>query len=146
MSLNTCTSPIHRAQPPCDRRWAITIQAALIIFSATITSSAPSGGARVYSAEFGTSKEVTGLIVSVFLVGYSVGPFVTAPSTETWGRRLPSIVFMGLFTIFNGGKTSSHASVYENAKIDCIFWSACAACNSIAPLLVCRFFAGACAS
>ncbi|KAK9894825.1 MFS general substrate transporter [Cystobasidium minutum MCA 4210] len=106
-------------------RWFITIQAALMIFSATITSSAPSGGARVFSANYGTSREVTGLLVSVFLVGYSVGPFVTAPSSETWGRRPPSIVFMALYTIFNG---------------------ACAACSSIVPLLVCRFLAGACAS
>lgn len=75
-----------------------------MIFSATITSSAPSGGARIFSANYGTSREVTGLLVSVFLVGYSVGPFITAPSSETWGRRPPSIVFMALYTIFNGGK------------------------------------------
>jgi len=75
------------------------------MFSATITSSAPSGGARVFSANFDISREVTGLIVSVFLVGYSVGPFVTAPATETWGRRPPSIVFMALYTIFNGGES-----------------------------------------
>lgn len=81
-----------------------------MMFSATITSSAPSGGARLFSDNFGTSREVTGLIVSVFLVGYSVGPFVTAPSTETWGRRPPSIIFMALYTIFNGGEPRRHHS------------------------------------
>lgn len=74
-----------------------------MIFSATITSSAPSGGAEVFEEHFGIGSEVTSLIVSTFLIGYAVGPFVTAPATETWGRRIPSIAFMALYTIFNGG-------------------------------------------
>lgn len=71
---------------------------------ATITSSAPSGGSIVFQEELGTGDTVTFLIVSIFLVGYSVGPFITAPSTEAFGRRWPSIVFMFLYTIFNGGE------------------------------------------
>lgn len=52
--------------------------------------------------EFGITNQVERqLVLSIFLLGYSFGPFVLSPASETWGRRAV-IQYANLFyLIFN---------------------------------------------
>ncbi|MBO1764917.1 MFS transporter, partial [Escherichia coli] len=54
------------------------------------------------SAEFGVSEEVSLLTITLFVVGFGVGPMVFAPASEIWGRRpvyAVTLAFAVIFTI-----------------------------------------------
>ncbi|KKO97843.1 polyamine transporter 4 [Trichoderma harzianum] len=67
---------------------------------ASVSSSIFSSGAQAISEEFGVGPEVVTLGVSLFVVGYSVGPPFWSPISEQFGRRYPMLAGMALFTIF----------------------------------------------
>ncbi|KAI0105025.1 major facilitator superfamily domain-containing protein [Nemania sp. FL0031] len=66
----------------------------------TIASSIWSSGSGTIAREFHESTIVTTLGVSLFLIGYAVGPPVWGPLSERVGRKLPLMTGMLLFTIF----------------------------------------------
>ncbi|KAM0482452.1 hypothetical protein ACHAPX_002970 [Trichoderma viride] len=67
---------------------------------ASVSSSIFSSGAQAISEEFHVGTEVVTLGVSLFVVGYSVGPPFWSPISEQFGRRKPMIAGMALFTLF----------------------------------------------
>ncbi|RFU75699.1 polyamine transporter 4 [Trichoderma arundinaceum] len=66
----------------------------------SVSSSIFSSGAQAISEEFKVGTEVVTLGVSLFVVGYAVGPPFWSPISEQFGRRYPLLVAMILFTIF----------------------------------------------
>ncbi|KAL7619424.1 hypothetical protein AAE478_009963 [Parahypoxylon ruwenzoriense] len=88
----------------------------------TIASSIWSSGAGAVAAEFNKPTIIVTLGVSLFLLGYAVGPPVWGPMSERFGRKWPMVVGMLLFTIF-----CIPAAVGKN----------------MATLLIARFFQGA---
>ena len=93
----------------------------LSVLAITLTSSAYSGSASVLLTEFNTSRELVSLGVSLFVLGFAIGPACWAPLSELYGRR---ILFI-----------TTHAVVVA-------FVAASAGANSIEALLVFRFLAG----
>ncbi|PTB66175.1 MFS general substrate transporter [Trichoderma citrinoviride] len=67
---------------------------------ASVSSSIFSSGAQAISEEFHVGTEVVTLGVSLFVIGYSVGPPFWSPLSEQFGRRYPMLAGMALFTIF----------------------------------------------
>ncbi|KAL7791536.1 MFS general substrate transporter [Trichoderma ceciliae] len=67
---------------------------------ASVSSSIFSSGAQAISEEFSVGTEVVTLGVSLFVVGYSVGPPFWSPISEQFGRRYPMLAGMALFTVF----------------------------------------------
>ncbi|KAL1634250.1 hypothetical protein SLS58_010755 [Diplodia intermedia] len=65
-----------------------------------IASSIYSSGSTLMAAEFGASTIVLTLGISLFLVGYTIGPPVWGPMSERVGRKWPTTFGMLLFTIF----------------------------------------------
>lgn len=80
------------------------------------------GGMREVTDGFSASTEVATLGVSLFVLGFAVGPLLWAPLSEMYGRQIIFAVTYGAFAIFNAGATGS---------------------KNIQTLLVLRFFAGA---
>lgn len=107
------------------RRWSITLLAIILVVNATFASSSPSGCLEGISEDFGVSEEASGLVITLFLLGYCAGPLFFAPLSEFYGRRW---VFYLTFTGYLG------------------FNFLCAFTPSFAGLLVGRFFTGALAS
>ncbi|TIA79135.1 hypothetical protein E3P98_03475 [Wallemia ichthyophaga] len=69
-------------------RWLLTFIAGLLVLNSTFSSSAPSGISQELMAEFGFSREVATLAVSLFVAGYTVGPLLWGPLSETTlGRK-----------------------------------------------------------
>lgn len=107
------------------RRWLITLLAIILVVNATFASSSPSGCLGGISREFGVSEEVSGLVITLFLLGYCAGPLFFAPLSEFFGRRW---VFYLTFTGYLA------------------FNFLCAFTKTFAGLLVGRFLTGALAS
>ncbi|KKF96896.1 putative MFS-type transporter [Ceratocystis platani] len=89
------------------RKWGITLLVALATFAVAFDSAAYSGGVRQVIAKFGVSQEVAILGVSLFVLGFAIGPMLWAPLSELYGRQ---VVFLGTnfcLTAFLGGSIAS---------------------------------------
>jgi multidrug resistance protein len=82
----------------------------------------PIGGIREIVGGFNTTTEIATLGVSLFVLGFAVGPLVWAPLSEVYGRQIVFAISYGAFTALNAGAIGS---------------------KNIATLLILRFFAGA---
>ena len=71
------------------------------MLNSTLGSSLPSGAVQ-YLAEYFEVKSQAQLVlpISLFLVGYVLGPVVFAPLSESYGRRWIMIITFVFFTIF----------------------------------------------
>ncbi|KAF7180246.1 hypothetical protein CNMCM7691_009413 [Aspergillus felis] len=86
-------------------------------FDSAVFSSSTNNVSRV----FGVGVEVATLSSSLYILGYACGPLVWAPFSELQGRRLPILIGMLGFGIFN---------------------TAVAVAKDLQTLLICRFFSG----
>lgn len=104
------------------KKWSLTMLVALATLAVAFVSSAYSGGANEVIMEFGCSREVFTLGISLFVLGFAIGPLLWAPMSELFGRQ---VLFIGTYaglTAFNAGAAGA-----QN------IWS----------LIIMRFFAGA---
>ncbi|KAI0314881.1 major facilitator superfamily domain-containing protein [Amylostereum chailletii] len=85
-------------------RWFVTWFISMLTVNVTFASSAPSTATRLIAAEFGTSKEVSYLVTTVYLLGYVFGPMFWGPGSELVGRRPVFVITLALYTIFHLGQ------------------------------------------
>jgi len=67
------------------RKCYITGVSILLVMNATFASSAPSGAFEGISQDLDTSVEASGLVTTMFLLGYCAGPLIWAPFSEFYG-------------------------------------------------------------
>ncbi|KAK3203612.1 hypothetical protein GRF29_106g82664 [Pseudopithomyces chartarum] len=104
------------------KKWVGCVCMAFATLTVAFCSSAFSGGIQQILREFGASQEIVTLGVSLFVLGFALGPLLWAPFSELYGRQ---VVFFGTFlafTVFNAGAAGS---------------------KNIWTLLILRFFGGA---
>ncbi|KAI0199515.1 major facilitator superfamily domain-containing protein [Astrocystis sublimbata] len=106
---------------PQWKKYTCTFLVGFATLAVTFISSAYSGVVADINAEFGISANLSILGVSAYVLGFAVGPFIWAPLSEQFGRRIPFFSSYGLLTLFNAVAVAS---------------------NSFATLTVLRFFAG----
>ncbi|KAB8073301.1 major facilitator superfamily domain-containing protein [Aspergillus leporis] len=87
----------------------------------TFDSAIFSASTRNVAQVFGVSVEVATLSSSLYIIGYASGPLIWAPFSELQGRRIPIIIAMFGFGIFN---------------------IAVAVAKDLQTLMICRFFCG----
>ncbi|KAJ5731795.1 Major facilitator superfamily domain general substrate transporter [Penicillium malachiteum] len=104
-----------------SRKWFIACIATTSVFAITLASSAYSASSNEILAEFDVSPEVFTLGLSLFVLGFAVGPGLWGPLSELYGRRKLWITSHIAMVFFLGGSAGS---------------------QNIATLLVLRFFAG----
>lgn len=103
-------------------KWFITLVLAVATLAVSLVSSAYTGGIAEIIREFDISQEVATLGVSLFVLGFAIGPLLWAPLSEMFGRQ---VLFTGTYAAlaaFNAG---------------------CAGSQNVATLTILRFFAGA---
>ncbi|KIW67835.1 hypothetical protein PV04_07059 [Phialophora macrospora] len=105
-----------------SRRWIISLIVATEMLSSAYASSAFSGTLEQLVLDLGASTELITAGISLFVLGFAVGPLLWAPLSELYGRQVIFFISFCGFTAFCAG---------------------CAGANDIATLLVLRFFAGA---
>lgn len=103
------------------KKWFIVMTVAIATLAVAFVSSAYSGGTRQVIVEFGVSQEVATLGISLFVLGFAVGPLLWAPLSELYGRQ---ILFTGTYMMLT------------------VFNAAAAGANNAAALIVLRFLAG----
>ncbi|KAI0156653.1 MFS general substrate transporter [Hypoxylon sp. FL1284] len=103
------------------KKWGITIIQAVAVLAVTFSSTAYSGGVSEVIREFNISTEVATLGISLFVLGFALGPLMWAPCSEMFGRqKLFFLTYMAL-TAFNAGSAGA---------------------PNIQALIILRFFAG----
>ncbi|CAG7925403.1 unnamed protein product [Penicillium olsonii] len=102
-------------------KWAITSLVSIATFVVALVSSAYSGAMVEIVEYFRISEELALVGISLYVIGFAVGPLIWAPLSEIYGRRL--IIFSSSFflTAFTAGAAGA---------------------RNIQTLLVLRFFAG----
>lgn len=103
-------------------KWTITLIQASATLSVSFASSAYSGGVSEIIREFNISTEVAILGVSLFVMGFAIGPLLWAPLSELYGRQKTFFISYMCLAAFSAGAAGS---------------------NSMATLIILRFFAGA---
>ena len=124
---------------PTVYKWTVTFFATLCSFGVFFCSSGfvsdqrldpmhtsvcsfrQAGGMHEMMEDFHVSNEIVLLGVSLFVLGFAIGPLFFAPLSEVMGRRIVFIGTYGAMTAFNAGATAS---------------------QNIQTLLIMRFLAG----
>ncbi|EKG16620.1 Major facilitator superfamily [Macrophomina phaseolina MS6] len=114
--------PVNPMNYPIAVKWTITMLVAVATLAVAFVSSAYSGGVREIIAEFGVVQIIATLGISLFVLGFAIGPLIWAPMSELFGRQFLFFGTYMLLTAFNAGAAGA---------------------NSIATLIVLRFLAGA---
>ncbi|KAH8927750.1 MFS general substrate transporter [Atractiella rhizophila] len=103
------------------KKYTITMMTALATLCIAYCSSAFAGAISAMLSYFGVSRELLTAGLSLYVLGFALGPLVWAPLSELFGRRKLFLATYAPFTFFHIG---------------------CALAKNIETLLVCRFFAG----
>jgi multidrug resistance protein len=104
------------------KKWMITMLVAIATLAITFVSSAYSGGMSEMATALNVSIELATLGLSLFVLGFAIGPLLWAPLSELYGRQILFFITYGAMTAFNAGAAAS---------------------TNIQTLLILRFFAGA---
>lgn len=89
------------------QKWAFTLIMAVATFSVALSSSAYTGGIVEVVEDFKTTELIATLGVSLFVLGFAIGPLLWAPLSELFGRQVIFVVTFGAFTAFNAAATGS---------------------------------------
>ena len=104
----------------------MTFQLGMLAFAGSLGSSIILPAEQSIGEEFGLSREVTVLCISLYVIGFALGPCLWAPLSEVYGRKvsiLPAVSVLGLFSI--GTATSQNgASVLITRFFGGVFGSA----------------------
>ncbi|KAG9051620.1 hypothetical protein FS837_000007 [Tulasnella sp. UAMH 9824] len=95
-------------------RWFLTMASGLLMLNASYASSAPAGVLDQLIERFSLSRILATLTISLFVVGFCVGPLVWGPLSEHYGRR--PILLAGFFgyTAFQvGSETKEQVLVFR---------------------------------
>jgi len=114
--------PRNPMEWPTWYKWVLTQLVAIATLAVAFVSSAYTGGLEKVIVEFGVSQEVVTLGVSLFVLGFALGPLIWAPCSELYGRQILFFGTYAMLTFFNAGAAGS---------------------QNIQTLLILRFFAGA---
>lgn len=72
-----------------SKKLYVVITGMLMVLNSTLGSALPSGATRVFQKYFDVkSEELLVLPVSIYLIGYILGPLIFAPLSESYGRKI----------------------------------------------------------
>ena len=102
-------------------KWMYTVTVAFATFAVSLSSSAYAGSINEVVTDLDASEEVATLGVSMFVIGFAVGPLLWAPLCELIGRQIVFLITFLALSLFCAGAAGS---------------------QNIWTLIILRFFAG----
>ncbi|KAK9234362.1 major facilitator superfamily domain-containing protein [Lipomyces kononenkoae] len=81
-------------------KWYCTMTVALLCFAVAFGSAVVTGDLQGVADHFHVSLEVAILTVTLFVIGFGVGPMAFAPASELWGRQIVYITTLGVAVVF----------------------------------------------
>ena len=110
----------------------MTFLGLLLIFNAVFDSSLPGGASDELAAHFGVDDNIQLVLpISLYLVGYVLGPLLFGPLSEIHGRRPVLILTFIAFTVF-----TMATALAPNWTAFLIFRLICGTCASSALTVV----------
>ena len=103
------------------KKWFLTLTVAFATLAVAFVSTAYTASITQIIDDFHCSQEIATLGVSLFVLGFAIGPLLWAPLSELYGRQVLFIGTYAILTAFNAGAAGA---------------------QSIASLIVMRFLAG----
>ncbi|PHH81372.1 hypothetical protein CDD82_942 [Ophiocordyceps australis] len=86
---------------PSSKKHFILSLSSMLVFNSTLGSALPSMAMPSITADFGLwSAEQKALPISIFLIGYVVGPIIWGPLSEHFGRRMLTVLTFVAFMLF----------------------------------------------
>ncbi|KAJ5176422.1 Major facilitator superfamily multidrug transporter FLU1 [Penicillium canariense] len=113
--------PLHPQNWPTSKKLLTATILSFTTLNSTFTSSIYSAAISAVGTEYNVSNEVSTLGLSLYVLGFATGPVLWAPFSELKGRRLPLLLSIFGFTIFQ---------------------FAVATAQNIQTIMLCRFFGG----
>ncbi|KAJ5495638.1 Major facilitator superfamily multidrug transporter FLU1 [Penicillium diatomitis] len=113
--------PLHPQNWPTKKKLLTACILSWTTLNSTFTSSIYSAAISTVSHQFHISSEVSTLGLSLYVLGFAMGPIFWAPFSELKGRRPPLLLSMFGFTIFQ---------------------FAVATAENVQTIMLCRFFGG----
>ncbi|KAI9734851.1 MAG: hypothetical protein M1834_001930 [Cirrosporium novae-zelandiae] len=113
--------PLHPFNWPFWKKLQVAAVLGFTSLTAAFTSSIFSAATTSVAVTFGVSTEVGILGVSLYVLGFATGPILWAPLSELRGRRLPTLIAMLGFTLFQFGVATA---------------------KDLQTIMLCRFFGG----
>ncbi|OQE46397.1 hypothetical protein PENCOP_c001G08100 [Penicillium coprophilum] len=92
------------------KKWTLTMLVAVATLAVSLVSSAYTGGLREIIMQFNIGQEVATLGVSLFVLGFAIGPLLWAPLSELFGRQVLFIGTYAALTAFNAGVAGAQNS------------------------------------
>lgn len=99
--------PLHPQNWTFKKKMIIAVVLAYTSLCSTFTSSLFSSSTRAFAVYWGISVEVATLGTSLYVLGYAFGPLCWGPLSELKGRKLPILIGMFGFTVFNFGTATA---------------------------------------
>ncbi|KAF2428679.1 MFS general substrate transporter [Tothia fuscella] len=93
--------PMHAQNWPLKKKFFTAAMLGYTTFTAAFGSSIFSAATGVVATQFGVSREVGVLGVSLYVLGFATGPIIWAPFSELKGRRLPLVIASFGFAVFS---------------------------------------------
>ncbi|KAL0264239.1 hypothetical protein SLS55_000186 [Diplodia seriata] len=88
-------------------KWFIALSVASTTLCVSFCSSAYSGGLEGIKKDLGASHEVATVGLSLFVLGFGIGPLIWAPLGEMYGRRVVFFATFAALTAFNAGTAAA---------------------------------------
>ncbi|KAJ7046532.1 MFS general substrate transporter [Mycena alexandri] len=82
------------------KKWIITSQLAFATWTISFSSSVYSGGLEAMARDLHISDNVAILGLSLYVLGFALGPLIFAPMGEMYGRRLVFFITLASYTVF----------------------------------------------
>ncbi|KAJ4397944.1 MFS siderochrome iron transporter 1 [Didymella pomorum] len=95
--------PVNPMNYSTTMKWAITMLVAIATLAVAFVSSAYSGGIAEILQEFRVAQIIGTLGISLFVLGFAIGPLLWAPLSELYGRQRLFFGTYMLLTVFNAG-------------------------------------------
>jgi len=89
------------------RKLAITLTAAATTLIVSLASSAYSGSIDEIITAFQVSTQVATLGLSLYVLGFAIGPLLWAPIGEVWGRQVSFFISMLFLAVFLAGSAGA---------------------------------------
>ncbi|RDW82040.1 putative fluconazole resistance protein [Coleophoma cylindrospora] len=113
--------PLHAQNWPMKKKLYTAVILGFTTLTSAFTSSIFSTATTTVAGIYGVSTEVGLLGLSLYVLGFAIGPLFWAPLSELRGRKLPLVIAMFGFSIFQ---------------------IAVAAAKDLQTIIICRFFGG----
>ncbi|KAH7024535.1 putative MFS transporter [Microdochium trichocladiopsis] len=109
------SNPMNWSQ---SRKWFITAVVAMSVFVVTFASSAPSSSFQGLIRDLDVSRIEFTLIISLFVLGFAIGPAFWGPVSELYGRRIQWIVaHIGMIAFFGGSAGSKNIATLSVLRL-----------------------------